>query len=48
MGVGSEGAKGTGAEIMMGAGASIGAAAGAWTMMGPDEGWALSPRRQFR
>ncbi len=42
-GVGSDGAEGTGAEMMTGAGA-----AGAWTTTGPLDGWALSPRRQLR
>jgi len=48
-GVGSDGAEGTGAEMMTGAGAGAGAgAAGAWTTTGPLDGWALSPRRQLR
>ncbi len=47
--VGSNGAEGTGAEMMTGAGAGAGAgAAGAWTTTGPLDGWALSPRRQLR
>ena len=44
-GVGSDGAEGTGADMMTGAGAG---AAGAWMTTGPLDGWALSPRRQFR
>ena len=48
-GAGSDGAEGTGAEMMTGAGAGAGAgAAGAWTTTGPLDGWALSPRRQLR
>ena len=46
-GAGSDGAEGTGAEMMTGAGAGAGAA-GAWMTTGPLDGWALSPRRQFR
>ena len=50
-GAGSDGAEGTGAEMMTGAGAGAGAgvgAAGAWMTTGPLDGWALSPRRQFK
>ena len=48
-GAGSDGAEGTGAEMMTGAGAGAGAgAAGAWMTTGPLDGWALSPRRQLR
>ncbi len=47
-GVGSDGAEGTGAEMMTGTGAGAVAADGAWTTMGPLEGCALSPHRQLR